>query len=688
MKKLQFKRFPNATVSSNVGSAGELIIDTTTYAITVHDGTTAGGHRQATESYVDNAIAGVSVGSSEAAFNKANSAYNAANSASSLAQSAFNKANTGTQTYGNSNVASFLQTYAGGANLTSIYSNTDMNFVATGFVNLVADGMGVQVQWDPSGINDFGNLSNGNWFYINGDGLVFQSNTTGTWKTASFTNAGGITSEGEANLASIGTSSIHGTSTQIVLNGGPTGESYAYLNLPSDENANNWTARLGNDIGNVEIRSNGKSWLFTNSGLNIQAPIVSTTDLDLVVGSHTFAFGNDGGLDVPHDLTVGGNSIFQQGVTFNGTVTIPGTINQVSGNSGVYYGYASNGASALFAGYPGYTPLPDTVFQTTGYLDGYIQNNFQNLNAGTKASAEWVVTADNGTDSTGYIDYGIAGSGWDGSQTNSLGTAVTPNDGWIYVQNGTGTSGGHLVLGTTTPNKKIKFIVGGPGSSNIVAEISNTGLTVVGMNVVSTISNSYNKANTAYTLAQSAYDHANTIPAGAQGAQGYQGVQGAQGYQGVQGAQGAQGYQGTQGSQGTQGVQGATGTTSDTGQFAKANAAYDAANTAASIIPQNAQSSTYTLTLTDAGKHIYSTSATAQTINLPNNGTVSWTTGTTIMLVIRGAGTMNVIPATGVTMYAANSSTAKTYAGVYSYGMATLLNVGANTWFINGAGVY
>ena len=112
------------------------------------------------------------------------------------------------------------------------------------------------------------------------------------------------------------------------------------------------------------------------------------------------------------------------------------------------------------------------------------------------------------------------------------------------------------------------------------------------------------------------------------------------------------------------------------------------ANTAATLIPQNAQSTTYTLALTDAGKHIYSTSATAQTINLPNNGVVSWTTGTTIMLVIRGAGTMNVIPATGVTMYMANNSTAKTYAGVYSYGMATLLNVGANTWFINGAGVY
>ena len=70
-----------------------------------------------------------------------------------------------------------------------------------------------------------------------------------------------------------------------------------------------------------------------------------------------------------------------------------------------------------------------------------------------------------------------------------------------------------------------------------------------------------------------------------------------------------------------------------------------------------------------------------------NNGTVSWNIGSTVMLVIQGSGKMNVVPATGVTMYLANNSTSKTYANVYSYGMSTLLNVSANTWFINGAGV-
>ena len=103
--------------------------------------------------------------------------------------------------------------------------------------------------------------------------------------------------------------------------------------------------------------------------------------------------------------------------------------------------------------------------------------------------------------------------------------------------------------------------------------------------------------------------------------------------------------------------------------------------------PQNAQSTSYVIQSSDAGKHIYSTNTSTQVITIPNNGTVSWNIGSTVMLVIQGSGKMNVVPSTGVTMYLANNSTSKAYANVYSYGMATLLNVAANTWFINGAGV-
>jgi hypothetical protein len=145
MRTLQFKRYNHATANTLVGAPGEIIIDTTSHAITVHDGVTPGGTRQATESFVLTHSSG--------------------------------------SNYGNSNVANYLPNYGGTVNTSNIINNSQVNLVSEGYV---------QVQWDPTGVYDPGELQNGNWFYINGDGLVFQSNTTGTWTTTALTNDGGI----------------------------------------------------------------------------------------------------------------------------------------------------------------------------------------------------------------------------------------------------------------------------------------------------------------------------------------------------------------------------------------------------------------------------------------------------------------------------------------------------------------
>jgi hypothetical protein len=42
-KTLQFRRYPTATLASITGANGEIIVDTTKYTATVHDGSTAGG---------------------------------------------------------------------------------------------------------------------------------------------------------------------------------------------------------------------------------------------------------------------------------------------------------------------------------------------------------------------------------------------------------------------------------------------------------------------------------------------------------------------------------------------------------------------------------------------------------------------------------------------------------------------
>jgi hypothetical protein len=102
-------------------------------------------------------------------------------------------------------------------------------------------------------------------------------------------------------------------------------------------------------------------------------------------------------------------------------------------------------------------------------------------------------------------------------------------------------------------------------------------------------------------------------------------------------------------------------------------------------IPQVAAGNV-TLAATDAGKHYYSTTAGNLTLTIPLNSSVPFTTGTAISIVVQAAGNVLVNAASGVTLYMAGNSTAANRV-VGGYGMATLMKVASDTWFINGAGV-
>lgn len=107
------------------------------------------------------------------------------------------------------------------------------------------------------------------------------------------------------------------------------------------------------------------------------------------------------------------------------------------------------------------TPLPNLIAQFTGNTDSYIQINAQNINP--NGSADYVVTADVGTDTTFYVDLGIQNSQQDYGNIKRL-------DGYLYVQGNTGQIGGNLVIGTTsaTPGQQIRFISGGYEDSNVI----------------------------------------------------------------------------------------------------------------------------------------------------------------------------------------------------------------------------
>ena len=100
-------------------------------------------------------------------------------------------------------------------------------------------------------------------------------------------------------------------------------------------------------------------------------------------------------------------------------------------------------------------------------------------------------------------------------------------------------------------------------------------------------------------------------------------------------------------------------------------------------IPQVSLASNVTTALTDSGKHYYTTSASNLALTLADNSAVSWPVGTALSIVNRGTANVTVAPAAGVSLYLAGNSTSANRT-VTTYGMATVMNVAANVWMING----
>jgi len=87
-----------------------------------------------------------------------------------------------------------------------------------------------------------------------------------------------------------------------------------------------------------------------------------------------------------------------------------------------------------------------------------------------------------------------------------------------------------------------------------------------------------------------------------------------------------------------------------------------------------------------AGKHYYSTTAGNLAVLLPTNANDPLSVGTVFSIVVQAAGNVEVNADSGVTLYLAGNSTAGNRT-VGTYGMATVMKVATDTWFINGTGV-
>lgn len=116
-----------------------------------------------------------------------------------------------------------------------------------------------------------------------------------------------------------------------------------------------------------------------------------------------------------------------------------------------------------------YTILPNVVGQFTGNSASYIQVNIENQTS--TGSGDFVVTADDGSDTDHYIDMGLNGS----TYSDPTYSALKAHDGYLYVAS-SGAGKGNLAIGTTNSTGRVNFVVGGLETSNIVGYVDNTGI--------------------------------------------------------------------------------------------------------------------------------------------------------------------------------------------------------------------
>lgn len=102
-------------------------------------------------------------------------------------------------------------------------------------------------------------------------------------------------------------------------------------------------------------------------------------------------------------------------------------------------------------------------------------------------------------------------------------------------------------------------------------------------------------------------------------------------------------------------------------------------NTAINSLTLNAQSGAgYTLVLTDAGKLVTVSNASAQNLTIPLNSSVAYATGTVIEVLNIGAGTWTLVPTGGVTLTGSTS--------IPTSARVRLTKTGTDTWYANTLG--
>jgi hypothetical protein len=284
-----------------------------------------------------------------------------------------------------------------------------------------------------------------------------------------------------------------------LMGGRTTTNALAFLN-GSNATYNTRILNINNSIGLIIQGVSGQSsnlqeWRFSDG--SVLSSVTSAGKLNTIASTTTTA-----GLNLPHgaapttpvngDLWTTSAGIFsringttigpltsvttgflQNGNSFGGTATLGTNDNNV-------LAFETNGTEKMRISAIGDVAIGSTTFDPTnpeqllvnagtttsvnaiyakGTINNYFQTNIQNLSTGTQASSDVVATANNGTETTNFMDMGINGSGFVYQAGNLIETGKA-NDCYLL------SSGNDFIIANNNTAKDMIFVTGGTATTN------------------------------------------------------------------------------------------------------------------------------------------------------------------------------------------------------------------------------
>lgn len=250
------------------------------------------------------------------------------------------------------------------------------------------------------------------------------------------------------------------TTSYNLMTGKGSIDNYLQINVQN----NSATGSASSDI--VATANNGnESVNFIDMGINSGS--YTNTGLPVLGGANTAYLYTTG-----NDLVIGNGTATRPIRFFSGGFATTDERMRISGTGDVAIGSTTFNATnpEAFLVDAGTTTSVNAIVGK-GSINSYLQLNIQNLSNGTNSSSDVVATADNGSETTNYVDMGINGS------TNTSGVMGGANDAYFY------NVGQNLLIATGTANTSLVFMTGGTSeATHERMRIDGTGNVGIGTN--------------------------------------------------------------------------------------------------------------------------------------------------------------------------------------------------------------